>query len=89
MNESTRRRKVVAFILSGIFPGLGQFYNRQPAKGAAFVVAGVALGWLSSRAMPSDLLTPTPLEANLLILLCLLLGIWLWSLIDAWRAAGR
>ncbi len=89
MNESTRRRKVVAFILSGIFPGLGQFYNRQPAKGAAFVVAGVVLGWLSSRAMPSDLLTPTPLEANLLILLCLLLGIWLWSLIDAWRAAGR
>jgi len=89
VNESTRRRKVVAFILSGIFPGLGQFYNRQPAKGAAFVVAGVVLGWLSSRAMPSDLLTPTPLEANLLILLCLLLGIWLWSLIDAWRAAGR
>ncbi len=63
--------------------------DRQPAKGAAFVVAGVVLGWLSSRAMPSDLLTPTPLEANLLILLCLLLGIWLWSLIDAWRAAGR
>src|SRR5215831_13124695 len=28
-----RRRSVIALILSGIFPGLGQFYNRQPVKG--------------------------------------------------------
>jgi len=31
-----RRRKITALILSGIFPGLGQFYNRQPIKGVAF-----------------------------------------------------
>src|SRR5262245_54564564 len=30
-------RKLVALILSGIFPGLGQIYNRQPIKGAAFL----------------------------------------------------
>ena len=48
----------VAFILSGIFPGLGQLYNRQPAKGAAFVVAGVVLSWLFLRAAPSDQALP-------------------------------
>jgi len=89
VNESARPRKIVALVLSGIFPGLGQFYNRQPVKGAAFVVAGVVLSWLSGRALPSDLLAPAPLKADLLVPLCLLLAIWLWSLIDAWRAAGH
>lgn len=89
VNESTPRRKIVAFILSGIFPGLGQFYNRQPVKGAAFVVAGGVLNWLLVRAVPSDLLAPDALWGNLIAVLCLLLAIWLWSLIDAWRVAHR
>ena len=33
IEPSTTRRKMVALVLSGIFPGLGQFYNRQPLKG--------------------------------------------------------
>lgn len=89
MNAPTPRRKIVAFILSGIFPGLGQFYNRQPLKGAAFVVAGVVLSWLSGRAVPVDLLAPHPLGIDLIVLLCLLLAVWLWSLVDAWRVADR
>jgi hypothetical protein len=85
----TSRRKIVAFILSGIFPGLGQFYNRQPVKGAAFVVAGVVLSWLSGRAVPADLLAPHPFGTDLLVLLCLLLAVWFWSLVDAWQVADR
>ena len=46
MASSPTRRKVVASFLSSVFPGLGQFYNRQPIKGAAFLVAGLALSWL-------------------------------------------
>ena len=101
MNGSTARRKTIALVLSGIFPGLGQFYNREPVKGAAFVVAGGVLSWLAGRAFPGDLLVqnllqtqnPLPVE-NLLVVtlilpLCLLLIVWFWSLIDAWRVAGR
>src|SRR5262245_48342606 len=31
------RNRTIAVLLSAIFPGLGQFYNRQPIKGAAFL----------------------------------------------------
>ena len=92
------RRKVVAFILSGIFPGLGQFYNGQRAKGAGFLVAGIALSWLMIRAVPTDLSalvdvsgnrSPPPALMKALVATLVLLAIWLWSVIDAWRAAGR
>ncbi len=87
VNAPRSRRKVVALILSGIFPGLGQFYNRQPVKGAAFVVAGIALSWLAGRAVPTDLSAPQPLGTDLIVVVCLLLAVWLWSLVDAWRLA--
>lgn len=79
---------MTALILSGVFPGLGQFYNRQLGKGAAFLAVGVGLSWLLGRALPTDLLLIQP-EARLLVPLCLLLLVWLWSIIDAWRVAGR
>jgi TM2 domain-containing membrane protein YozV len=38
----------IAMILSFCFPGLGQLYNRQYAKGLSFIVAGVIIwNWLS------------------------------------------
>jgi hypothetical protein len=83
------RRKAIALILSGIFPGLGQLYNRQPVKGAVFVIAGAMLSWLVGRAVSDPLALPTaPIGTNVILLACLLLAIWLWSLLDAWRAAG-
>jgi hypothetical protein len=98
-SADSRQQKVVAFILSGIFPGLGQFYNRQHAKGIAFLVVGAALFWLMLRAAPTDsasLLamlgdgsaTPAPVWTIVAPALVLLV-VWLWSVIDAWRAAGR
>jgi len=86
---SARRRKIIALILSGIFPGLGQLYNRQPNKGAVVLAAGVVLGWLLGRAVPPDPLALAQPGANLIVPLCGLLALWLWSAIDAWRAAGR
>ena len=83
------RRRVVALVLSGIFPGLGQFYNRQPAKGAIGLAAGAVLSWLAGRAMPTD---PLALDQAGFVLfgpLSALLIVWTWSIIDAWRAAGR
>jgi len=81
-----RRRKIIAVFLSGVFPGLGQFYNRQPIKAIILLVAGIVLAWLWARAAPADPLALAQPDTTLLVLLCALLAVWLWSLVDAWRA---
>ena len=81
-------RKAAALILGGIFPGLGQFYNREWAKGTFFLIAGIALTWLSMSALPRSLdLASPPLTPGALAALGLLLAVWLWSLVDACRRA--
>ena len=81
-------RKAAALILGGVFPGLGQFYNREWAKGTFFLIAGIALTWLSTRALPRSLdLASAPLPRGALAALGLLLAVWLWSLVDACRRA--
>jgi hypothetical protein len=80
---------VIAFILSGVFPGLGQFYNRQPLKGVAFLGAGIVIGWLLGRVTPTDLDALATPGLTLVGLLGALLAVFLWSVADAWRAAGR
>ncbi len=87
--QSARRQKLIALILSGVFPGIGQFYTRQPRKGVAFLVAGIVLSWVLSRAVPTGPLTLIQPGADLIVPLCVLLLVWLWSIIDAWRIAGR
>ncbi len=88
-DPGARRRQVVGFILSGIFPGLGQLYNREYLKGVLFIVPSAVLTWLVFRAAPTDLLALTQPNATLMLLLAILLAIWLWAIIDAWRVAGR
>ena len=48
-DPAPRRRQVIALMLSGIFPGIGQLYNRQPVKGAIGVVLGLVLSRLPER----------------------------------------
>jgi arabinogalactan oligomer/maltooligosaccharide transport system permease protein len=83
-----RRRQAVGFILSGIFPGLGQLYNREYLKGVLFIIPGAVLTWLVSRALPADLLALAQPGATMMLLLATLLALWLWAIIDAWRVAG-
>jgi hypothetical protein len=82
-------RKGIALILSGIFPGLGQLYNRQWTKGAGLLIAGVGLSWLVSRALPRDLdvLASTGLAPSSMAAAIVLLAVWIYSLVDAWRGA--
>jgi hypothetical protein len=87
--QSTRRQQAIALILSGVFPGLGQFYNHQVRKGVVFLGAGIVLSWLLARAVPTDSLLLIQPEARLIVPLCVLLVVWLWAIIDAWRGAGR
>ena len=84
-----RRRQVVGLILSGIFPGLGQLYNREYLKGLLFAAAGAVLSWLASRLIPADLLALAQPSGALMLLLAVLLALWVWAVIDAWRVGGR
>ena len=90
-NSRVNRRRTIALILSGVFPGLGQFYNRQPTKGAVFLGLGVVLGWLVARAVPLDPveLAERGIGLNASLAVLVLLAIWLWSVVDAWRGVGR
>ena len=83
-----RRRQIVGFILSGIFPGLGQLYNREYPKGVLFLAAGAVLSWLVGRATPTSLLALAQPSAALMLLLAALLAVWIWAIVDAWRVAG-
>ena len=83
-------RKTTALILSGIFPGLGQLYNREFLKAALFVIPSVGLSWLVTRAVSVDPLALIERGASPTVILAMLvlLAIWLWSVVDAWRSAG-
>jgi hypothetical protein len=84
-------QKAIALILSGTFPGLGQLYNRQPLKGVLFLAAGAVLSWFVARAVPIDPLALIDRGVSLAVVLAVLvlLAVWLWSVFDAWRGAGR
>ena len=88
-DPAARRRQVIALMLSGLFPGIGQLYNRQPMKGAIGVVLGGVLTWAAVRTAPVDPLALAQPGADVLGPLFALLAVWVWSLIDAWRAARR
>ncbi len=83
------RRQWIALILSGVFPGLGQFYLRAWGKGAAFLIAGVAATWaLVDLISIQDLMTgllPHPLA--ILGVFLALLAVFIWSIADAWISA--
>ena len=64
----------VAAVYSAILPGLGQFYNREPAKGATIIVASF-VAVLSMLALVGFVLYP---------------AIWLYAVYDAYVVAdGR
>ncbi len=74
-----KRRRKRAALLSGLFPGLGQWYNRQRGKGLLFgAIAAVLL--FSYHACFST-------EKILLLLVLPYLGLWGYSSVEAWYGA--
>jgi len=87
---------VVAGLLSAVFPGLGQFYNRQWGKGTGFligllVLGGVLLGSADQEALQkaADSGVPPDNLGTLLILAMLVLAVAVWSIGDAIRTAKK
>lgn len=89
--QSKPRSPILAVFLSGIFPGLGQWYNGEKTKAALFAIGGVLTGFgpwspLSVNLDPTDL-NGDLRKISLAFLPFSLLA--LWSVVDAYRSARR
>ena len=75
--KRTRKR---AALLSVLFPGLGQLYNRQLGKGMLFgaIAISLLLGYRPSRLSTA---------AILVMIVFPYLGLWVYSILDAWYGA--
>ena len=96
METQRTSNPVWAGLLSAVFPGLGQFYNRQWGKGMGFlfglmVLGGALLGSADPQELQKAADTGVPPDnlGTLLILAMLVLAVAVWSIGDAVRTAGR
>jgi len=89
--ETPRRSAMLAVFLSGLFPGLGQLYNRRRAKAAAFALAAILTGFgpWSPLDVDIDLSNPQAGLSHALLASVPFLVVALWSLGDAYRDARR
>lgn len=87
MNNTTQRKPLIAGFMSLILPGFGQIYNGQLNKGLllfiGIILASFPFPAMSTLWLPSALMLPV-----LIISLLLTIGIWLYSIINAWKEAG-
>lgn len=90
------RNPWVAGLLSGLLPGLGQFYNRQWGKGAGVLVAIIALTAVLSGSVDQQALEHAaeagamPDNLGLIVLLLLVsFAVAVWSIVDAVRTAKK
>ena len=86
-----RRSPFVAVLLSGLFPGLGQVYNRQWLKALLFFLGAALTGFgpVSPLNIDIDLDDPVAGLRKALLLSVPFLAVALWSLVDAYRTARR
>ena len=96
MGNGRPKNPAIAGVLSGVMPGLGQFYCRQWGKGAGFLIGAVvvdaAFGVSADvfRLLPSLGIGVQPESlSKFLIGSLLLLAIAVWSIVDAARTAKR
>ncbi|HVB83140.1 MAG TPA: hypothetical protein VNE82_24720 [Candidatus Binataceae bacterium] len=82
-------------MLSLLWPGLGQLYNRQIIRGLILIfglplIAKIGLGYalLGAYDALDDSRYLDPILAGLSILI-LVAGIWIYATVDAYRAARR
>ena len=85
------RSPIVAAVLSGLFPGVGQLYNRQRLKALLFFVGGVgtAFGPFARLDVDIDLNDPAVGLRKVLLASLPFLAVATWSVIDAYVTARR
>jgi hypothetical protein len=87
----SRKSHRVALLLSGVMPGLGQFYNEDWLKGAGFFIGGIFLSNLALAELSLEAIIKGRVQfsASLLIRLALLTAFWVWAIYDADRSSRR
>jgi Family of unknown function (DUF5683) len=80
-----------ALVLSAVFPGLGQFYNRHWFKGLGFFIGSGMLLEVMGNGLSVEALMAGDLSGvrNLLGFLLALMGLLVWSMADAYRSAKK
>lgn len=87
----TPRRPLLAAFLSGVFPGLGQLYNRERLKGLLFFAVGAvtAFGPFNPLDVDIDLNDPAVGLRKVLLASLPFFVVATWSVVDAYRTAQR
>jgi hypothetical protein len=82
---------MAAVFFSGIFPGLGQLYNRERGKAVLFAAGAILTGFgpLSPLDIDIDLGDPAVGLRKILLASMPFLAVALWSVADAYRTAKR
>ena len=86
------KRGGIAAILSALIPGAGQLYNRHFGKGTLFIASSLVLGAELRRHFPVSSYTfgtPVVHSGPLVLIVAALLGISVWSVVDAYRGQNR
>ena len=87
-NEIHPRRPLVAALMSLALPGLGQLYDGELDKGLWLFIAFAFVG--APGTALAALYAPAPLMLPLLAAsAAATLGVWIYSIVDAWRLARR
>jgi hypothetical protein len=96
MANGGRKNPALAGILSGVMPGLGQFYCRQWGRGAGFLVGALAIdGGFGVSSGTLELLQsfgspiPSDMLGTLLLGMLFFLAVAIWSILDAVRTAKK
>lgn len=80
----------IAIILSGVFPGVGQFYVGDMAKGAAFFIASLVLDiYLMPEGYYQVIQGKVPLTLNLYLRILVLVLFRVAAVLDAERSLRR
>jgi hypothetical protein len=90
------KNQVLAGVLSGLMPGLGQFYCRQWGKGAGFLIGAVTADAAFGASMGffqllQNLMSGSPPQnaGSIFFRSLPLFAIAIWSIVDAVKAARR
>src|ERR1700729_3312560 len=82
------RKPLLALMMSLVLPGFGQLYNGEPNRAIWLFLA--YCGLTAVGAAFAALYVPSGLMmAALLVGLCLTVGTWIYSMVDAWKTAKR
>ncbi len=90
----SRKKPMLALILSAIFPGVGQIYNNQVAKGISIIALNVIINFLLVKPIEKIMTLGGSIPDNSTLFIVAAytaagLVLWIYALIDAKRTAEK